>query len=75
MLQNLFYMGELQARIRVALRKSQNNPVKNEIFQQDYLTVDIEKHQVLIDGQEIHLTPIEFKIIYFSLPTEVGTDS
>ena len=58
-----FYMGELQARIRVALRKNQNNPVKNEIFQQDYLTVDIEKHQVLIDGQEIHLTPIEFKIL------------
>ena len=58
-----FYMGELQARIRVALRKTQNNPVKNEIFQQDYLPVDIEKHQVLIDGQEIPLTPIEFKIL------------
>ena len=58
-----FYMGELQARIRVALRKNQNSPAKNEIFQQDYLTVDIEKHQVLMDGQEIHLTPIEFKIL------------
>lgn len=60
-----FYMGELMARIRAALRKSAavKNESVQEIFECDYLTVDNEKHQVLVDGEEIHLTPIEFKIL------------
>ena len=43
-----FYMGELLARIRVALRKSNQIP---------------EKHQVSIDGKAVHLTPMEYKIL------------
>ena len=60
-----FYMGELLARIRVALRKSNQIPEekKEKIFQCDYLKVDWEKHQVLIDEKEVHLTPMEYKIL------------
>ena len=60
-----FYMGELLARIRVALRKSNQIPEekKEKIFQCDYLKVDWEKHQVSIDGKEVHLTPMEYKIL------------
>lgn len=60
-----FYMGELMARIRAALRKSTAAKSENtaDIFECGYLTVDNEKHQVLVDGNEIHLTPIEFKIL------------
>ena len=59
-----FYMGELLARIRVALRKSNQIPEekKEKIFQCDYLKVDWEKHQVSIDGKEVHLTPMEYKL-------------
>ena len=59
-----FYMGELLARIRVALRKSNQIPEekKEKIFQCDYLKVDWEKHQVSIDGKAVHLTPMEYKI-------------
>ena len=60
-----FYMGELLARIRVELRKSNQIPEekKEKIFQCDYLKVDWEKHQVSIDGKAVHLTPMEYKIL------------
>lgn len=60
-----FYMGELLARIRVAIRKSASSIMleKNPVFKCDYLTVDNENYKVLIDEEEIHLTPIEFKIL------------
>ena len=56
---------KIQARIRVALRKSNQIPEekKEKIFQCDYLKVDWEKHQVSIDGKEVHLTPMEYKIL------------
>ncbi|MDD3126600.1 MAG: response regulator transcription factor [Candidatus Izemoplasmatales bacterium] len=60
-----FYIGELMARIRVVERKIDQNPihVTNGIFQCDYLTIDFEKRHVFIDDLEVHLTPIEFKLL------------
>lgn len=58
-----FYMGELLARIRVAKRLSINHQDEIKIYQKDYLTVDFVSHTVLIDEQEIHLTPIEFRLL------------
>ena len=60
-----FGTSELLARIRVALRKSNQIPEekKEKIFQCDYLKVDWEKHQVSIDEKEVHLTPMEYKIL------------
>jgi two-component system KDP operon response regulator KdpE len=60
-----FHMGELMARIRVVQRKLKKamQPDNNEIFQLDYLTIDYEKRVVLVDNNEIHLTPIEYKLL------------
>lgn len=59
-----FHMGELMARIRVVQRKLkkafQND---NKIFQMDYLTVDFDKRLVFVDDTEVHLTPIEYKLL------------
>lgn len=58
-----FYMGELLARMRVAKRLSRNNKEDIKIYQKDYLTVDFLSRTVLIDDQDIHLTPIEFHLL------------
>ena len=59
-----FYMGELQARIRAALRKRENYAQdKPTCFEQGDLSVDFEKRQVKVGGEEIHLTPIEYRIL------------
>lgn len=59
-----FFMGELLARIRVVRRKLQQLPAACEtVFQCDYLTVDYEKRRVLVDDNEVHLTPMEYKLL------------
>lgn len=60
-----FYMGELMARIRAAFRRSACGHAgePESVFECDYLRVDNEKREVTVDGKEIHLTPIEFRIL------------
>jgi two-component system KDP operon response regulator KdpE len=60
-----FHIGELLARIRVAQRKlnSMVNPSNAENFTCDYLTVDFDKGLVFVDNKEIHLTPMEYKLL------------
>lgn len=60
-----FHMGELLARIRVAQRKlsSITNPDNVEILTCDYLTVDYTKGLVYVDNNEVHLTPMEFRLL------------
>ena len=58
-----FAVGELLARIRVALRKHAPRPEKDEIFVLDTLKVDFERRKVYVEGNEIHLTPIEYRLL------------
>ncbi|AJG98153.1 XRE family transcriptional regulator [Clostridium beijerinckii] len=61
-----FGIGELLARIRVSLRHSITNTSENkntEIFKVKGLVVDFNKRKVNIDDEDIHLTPIEYKIM------------
>jgi two-component system KDP operon response regulator KdpE len=59
-----FGTNELLARIKVALRHASTNPNKEEIiFEYVGLKVDLAKRLVLVDAQEIHLTPIEYKLL------------
>ena len=61
-----FHMGELLARIRVAIRKAEQTGGGNELgesFACDYLLIDFVKRMVFIDGKEIHVTPIEYKLL------------
>jgi two-component system KDP operon response regulator KdpE len=60
-----FHMGELMARIRVAERglARQTAPAPDAVCQFGYLTVDQEKRRVFVDQTEVHLTPIEYKLL------------
>lgn len=60
-----FYMGELLARIRVIERNLVNRSGESpsEVFTCDYLTVDYARRRVLVDGSEVHLTPLEYKLL------------
>lgn len=53
-----FYINELLARIRVALRKHQPKVARNSVFTLDTLTIDFEKRKVFVEGKEVHLTPL-----------------
>ena len=59
--------SELLARIRTALRHSNrlntDSPLYKRPFHAKGLTIDFEKHLVSVDGNDVHLTQIEFKII------------
>lgn len=57
-----FNIAELLARIRVAFRNSTPSVAK-ETFELANLKVDFNKRLVTLDGNEIHLTPIEFKLL------------
>jgi len=60
-----FSAGELLARIRVALRHKamQQSGSEESEFILDNLRVDLVKRQVFIDDGEIHLTPIEYRLL------------
>lgn len=59
--------SELMARIRTALRHSNRLNTDSPLYKRPYqardLVIDFEKHLVTLNGKEIHLTQIEFKII------------
>ena len=61
-----FGIGELLARIRVSLRHRTTNQTENEnmdSFKVKDLLVDFNKRKVIINNEEMHLTPIEYKIM------------
>ena len=62
-----FSMGELLARIRVMERliEKETSHVPESVYHFDYLTVDTKKHRIWVDDQEVHLTPIEYKLLVF----------
>lgn len=58
-----FSLGELLARIRAALRRSLVSPEQQEIFQTGALTVNLFKRQVLLNHEEIRLTPTQYRLL------------
>jgi two-component system KDP operon response regulator KdpE len=57
-----FGMGELMARMRVALRRSAQT-TEEPIYQIDELEVDLARRQVSVAGQDISLTPTEYDLL------------
>lgn len=58
-----FLAGELVARINALLRRmTSDGAVPLQLVQGD-LTVDLAHHQVLVRGESVSLTPIEFRIL------------
>jgi two-component system, OmpR family, KDP operon response regulator KdpE len=59
-----FGVGELLARIRVALRHAHGIAAPSDAtIELQGLQVDLARHEVRIDGREVRLTPTEFKIL------------
>jgi two-component system KDP operon response regulator KdpE len=62
-----FGAGELLARIRVAIRHRsvQQGEQDEPVFVLDAMRVDLNKRQVFLKDTEIHLTPIEYKLLSY----------
>lgn len=60
-----FGVSELLARIRVALRHASRTAqtAESTLFTVGDLRVDLAQRQVFVSEQEIHLTPIEYKLL------------
>jgi len=60
-----FGLGELLARIRVALRHAQAGATQDKegVFSVAELRVDLPHRRVHRDGAEVHLTPIEYRLL------------
>ena len=60
-----FSATELLARIRVALRHvyRQGGPKLQSVYQVGELLLDVEKHQAELEGEPLHLTPMEFSLM------------
>ncbi len=60
-----FGVAELMARIRVCLRHARRVDAGPDepVFESGELRVDLAKRQVLLGKREIHLTPIEYKVL------------
>lgn len=61
-----FGMEELVARIRAALRRSQNTPLEpNPIFTLGKLKINYAQHQVMLDEQTISLTHQQYELLRY----------
>jgi two-component system, OmpR family, KDP operon response regulator KdpE len=58
-----FGVGELLARMRVALRHAASTDQGSSELTIGELKVDLGRRQVLLSGSEVHLTPIEYKLL------------
>jgi len=60
-----FGLGELLARIRVAMRHSASSPAQDQsgVFTTGALKVDLLKRQVFVGEAEVHLTPIQYRLL------------
>ena len=59
-----FGIGELQARIRVALRRGALDADGTQTaFEFGAIRVDLAARRVLRDGADVHLTPIEYRLL------------
>ena len=58
-----FGVGELMARIRVALRHAVPAVEEEPVFEMDGLRVDLARRQVVLNGAAVELTPTEYDIL------------
>ena len=58
-----FGIGELQARLRVALRRHSTTTPAEPVYTFSDIQVDLAARRILRGAEEIHLTPIEFRLL------------
>ena len=58
-----FGVGELLARVRVALRHKSRSAAGESVLKLGGVIVDLQRHRVQRDGAEVHLTALEFRLL------------
>lgn len=58
-----FRMRELDMRIRALLRRGGRQATNTEVYNDGNLKIDLSTQQIFRTGQEIHLTPTEFRLL------------
>lgn len=58
-----FNPGEVVARIRAVLRRVQGEPAPPKVIRAGEVSIDLDRHQVQVAGQPVHLTPTEFALL------------
>ena len=58
-----FGVGELLARVRVALRRGVRPAATHHVLELGPALIDLEARNASMHGQPVHLTPIEFRIV------------
>ncbi len=58
-----FGIGELMARVRVALRRHASSNQETPLVTFSDVSVDLINRQVKRNGEDLHLTPIEFRLL------------
>ena len=58
-----FRPREVVARVRAVLRRAVGGPVQPRVLQLGGLIMDLDRHEVLVDGQSADLTPTEFDLL------------
>jgi two-component system, OmpR family, KDP operon response regulator KdpE len=57
-------LGEFVARVQALLRRAQSTPTESVAGYNDgYLSVDLQRRHVHVNGNKVHLTPTEFKLL------------
>ena len=65
-----FSMNELLARVRVALRHRRTVDPAPSIYESRGLRVDFDRRDVHLQGEEIRLTPVEFRLLSLLVKNE-----
>lgn len=59
-----FGINELLARIKVSLKRTAMMSLRDDVFKLEDLEIDTVNASVLLNKQAVHLTPIEFKLLF-----------
>ena len=58
-----FNPSEIVARVRAVLRRVQGEPAPPKVIRVGDVSIDLDRHQVQVRGQPVHLTPTEFALL------------
>ena len=58
-----FGVGELLARVRVAARRAVRQPTGDALLRLERAVIDLDRRTATRDGADLHLTPIEFRLL------------
>jgi DNA-binding response OmpR family regulator len=60
-----FSPRELAARVKALLRRTTTDKESPSVVRQGELIIDLSRHEVTVGGEQVSLTPTEFRILHF----------